>query len=102
MVTADEERNRALVIEAFNTVFNKRDYSAAERSWSPAYIQYSAHIEPGREGRFELIRASPEELRYEHQLVLAGGDYVMLHRRFSGHNMYGRAPHASICMKRPA
>lgn len=61
-MTADDERNRA-VIEVFNTLFNERDHSAAERFWSPACIQYSAHIEPGREGLFELIRASPEELR---------------------------------------
>jgi predicted SnoaL-like aldol condensation-catalyzing enzyme len=83
-MTEDDERNKALVIEAFDTLFNKRDYAATERFWSPAYIQHSAHIEPGREGLFELIKAAPAEQRYEHQLVLAGGDYVMLHGRFSG------------------
>jgi len=45
-----QERNKALVLEAFDTLFNKRDYVAAERSWSPKYIQHSAHIAPGREG----------------------------------------------------
>jgi hypothetical protein len=30
-VNEDEERNKALVIEAFDAVFNKRDYAAAER-----------------------------------------------------------------------
>jgi len=33
-------------------LFNKRDYIAAERFWSPNYIQHSAHIPPGREGLF--------------------------------------------------
>jgi predicted SnoaL-like aldol condensation-catalyzing enzyme len=45
-----QERNKALVLEAFDTLFNKRDYVAAERYWSPKYVQHSAHIAPGREG----------------------------------------------------
>jgi predicted SnoaL-like aldol condensation-catalyzing enzyme len=44
------EQNKALVLEAFDTLFNKRDYAIAERFWSPDYIQHSAHIAPGREG----------------------------------------------------
>jgi predicted SnoaL-like aldol condensation-catalyzing enzyme len=38
-----ESKNKALVLEAFNMLFNKRDYAAAERFWSPNYIQHSAH-----------------------------------------------------------
>jgi predicted SnoaL-like aldol condensation-catalyzing enzyme len=79
-----QERNKALVLEAFDTLFNKRDYEAATRFWSDTYIQHSAHIEPGREGLFNLIRSAPDTLRYEHQLILAEGDYVILHGRFSG------------------
>jgi len=33
-----ESSNKALVLEAFDTLFNKRDYVAAERYWSPDYI----------------------------------------------------------------
>jgi predicted SnoaL-like aldol condensation-catalyzing enzyme len=80
-----QEKNKALVLEAFDTLFNKRDYVAAERFWSPNYIQHSAHIEPGREGLFNLIRSAPDTLRYEHQLIVAEGDYVIVHGRFSGH-----------------
>jgi len=43
-----ESKNKALVLEAFDTLFNKRDYAAAERFWSPDYIQHSAHIAPVR------------------------------------------------------
>ena len=80
-----QERNKALVLEAFDTLFNNRDYVAAERFWSPNYIQHSAHIEPGRDGLFNLIRSAPNTLRYEHQLIVAEGDYVIVHGRFSGH-----------------
>jgi predicted SnoaL-like aldol condensation-catalyzing enzyme len=86
MITAKTtaEQNKALVLEAFNTLFNKRDYDAASRFWSDTYIQHSAHIEPGRDGLFNLIRNAPDILRYEHQLIVAEGDYVIVHGRFSG------------------
>jgi predicted SnoaL-like aldol condensation-catalyzing enzyme len=79
-----QEKNKALVLEAFDTLFNKRAYETAERYWSPNYIQHSAHIEPGREGLFNLIRNTPDTLHYEHQLIVAEGDYVIVHGRFSG------------------
>jgi predicted SnoaL-like aldol condensation-catalyzing enzyme len=80
-----ESQNEALVLAAFDTLFNKRDYAAAERFWSPNYIQHSAHIPPGREGLFNLIRSLPRTLKYEHRLIMADGDFVIVHGRYSGH-----------------
>jgi predicted SnoaL-like aldol condensation-catalyzing enzyme len=79
-----ESKNKALVLEAFDTLFNKRDYEAAERYWSPNYIQHSAHIPPGRDGLFNLVKGIPPTLRYESGTVVAEGDFVILHGRFSG------------------
>ena len=84
MTKTTPEQNKALVLEAFDTLFNKRDYEAAAPFWSENYIQHSAHIEPGRDGLFDLIRSAPDTLRYEHQLILAEGDYVIVHGRFTG------------------
>jgi predicted SnoaL-like aldol condensation-catalyzing enzyme len=84
MVKTTAEDNKRLVLEAFDTLFNKRDYAAAEPLWSPNYIQHSAHIEPGREGLFRLIRSLPPTLKYESDRIVAEGDYVILHGRFSG------------------
>ena len=78
------EQNKALVLEAFDTLFNQRDYDAAERFWSERYIQHSAHIAPGRDGLFNLIRTLLATLKYENQLIVAEGDYVIAHGRFSG------------------
>ena len=80
-----EATNKTLVLEAFDALFNKRDYAAAERYWSPQYIQHSAHIAPGRAGLFDLIKSLPATLRYEHGAILAEGDLVIVHGRFSGH-----------------
>jgi predicted SnoaL-like aldol condensation-catalyzing enzyme len=79
-----EEKNKAFVLEAFETLFVKRDYAAAERFWAPNYIQHSAHIPPGREGLFNMIKGLPDGFPYENGLTVANGDYVMLHGRFSG------------------
>jgi predicted SnoaL-like aldol condensation-catalyzing enzyme len=84
MNQTSQEKNKALVLEAFETLFNKRDYVAAERFWSPNYIQHSAHIAPGREGLFNLVKGLPQTLRYEPGLIVAEGDFVILHGRFSG------------------
>ena len=79
-----QEKNKALVLEAFDTLFNRRDYAAAERFWSPGYIQHSAHIAPGREGLFDLVRSLPTTLRYEPGVIVADGELVIVHGRFSG------------------
>jgi predicted SnoaL-like aldol condensation-catalyzing enzyme len=84
MAKTTPEQNKALVLEAFDLLFNKRDYADAEPFWSDRYIQHSAHIAPGRDGLFNLVRSLPETLRYENQLIVAEGDYVIAHGRFSG------------------
>jgi predicted SnoaL-like aldol condensation-catalyzing enzyme len=78
------EQNKVLVLKAFDTLFNKRDYAAAEPFWSPAYIQHSAHIAPGREGLFDLVQSLPPTLKYEAGTIVAEGDFVIVHGRFSG------------------
>ena len=83
MSDSNAEKNKVIVLKAFDTLFNKRDYTEAERFWSPNYIQHSAHIEPGRDGLFNLIKAAPPSLKYEHGVILAEGDYVIVHGRFS-------------------
>lgn len=77
------EQNKALVLEAFDAAFNKREDNAYERYWSPNYIQHSAHIPPEREGLKGLIAATPPDMKYEHGLIMSEGDFVMVHGRFS-------------------
>jgi predicted SnoaL-like aldol condensation-catalyzing enzyme len=84
MPTTTLEQNKALVTEAFDILFNQRDYAAAERFWSPDYIQHSAHIAPGREGLFDLIKSLPPTLKYEAGTIVAEGELVIVHGRFSG------------------
>jgi len=78
------EQNKRLVLEAFDTLFNKRDYAAAQKLWSPHYVQHSAHIEPGRDGLFNLVKTLPPTLRYEPGAIVGDGDFVIAHGRYSG------------------
>jgi predicted SnoaL-like aldol condensation-catalyzing enzyme len=79
--------NKQLVLQAFDALFNQRDYAAAEYFWSPNYIQHSAHIAPGRDGLFNLTRSLPSTLKHEPGFVVAEGDFVFLHGRFSGQGL---------------
>jgi predicted SnoaL-like aldol condensation-catalyzing enzyme len=77
-----EARNKALVLEAFDALFNRRDFETAARHWSPDYIQHSAEIGPGLNGLIDLVRSVHR--RYESSVAVAEGEYVMVHGRFSG------------------
>jgi predicted SnoaL-like aldol condensation-catalyzing enzyme len=90
------EETKVFLLEAFDTLFNRRDLDAATRFWSKDYIQHSAHIPPGRDGLFNLVRSTPPTLRYENDLILVDGDDAMMHGRFTGN---GR-PRAWIAVDR--
>jgi predicted SnoaL-like aldol condensation-catalyzing enzyme len=79
-----QEKNKALVLKAFDTLFNKRDYAAALRFWSPKDMHHSAHIGPGREGLFRLVESLPSTLRYEPGTIIADEEFVIVHGRYSG------------------
>ena len=82
MDNSKAENNKTIVLEAFDALFNKRDYVAAERFWSPNYIQHSSHIEPGRDGLFNLVKSTPPTLKYEPGVIVAEGDFVIIHGRY--------------------
>jgi predicted SnoaL-like aldol condensation-catalyzing enzyme len=84
MTQTIEDKNKAIALEAFEALFNRRDFEAAEKFWAPDYIQHSAHIPPGREGLFDLVRAAPPTMRYENGAIVANGNLLMMHGRFSG------------------
>jgi hypothetical protein len=58
MSNSSSERNKAIVLEAFETLFNK----------------HSAHIPAGRDGLLGLIKSLPPTLRYEPGVILAERD----------------------------
>ena len=73
MTTAQEERNTAFVLEALDTLFNRKDYNRAAQFWADDYIQHSRHVPAGRDGLFGLVASMPG-LRFEYDRVAANGD----------------------------
>jgi hypothetical protein len=45
MTKTTPEQNKAPVLKAFDTLFNKRDYTVAAAFWSDTYIQHSKRSE---------------------------------------------------------
>ncbi len=84
MSTDQEGQHCQLVLEAFDTLFNRHDFEAAERYWSPNYLQHSAVIPPGRHGLFAHVAALPTTVKYEHHVIAANRDFVLVHGRFFG------------------
>jgi predicted SnoaL-like aldol condensation-catalyzing enzyme len=77
-------QNKALVLGAFDALFNHKNFAAAETLWAEEYIQHSSLIAPGREGLFALVRNGPDTMHYENNLIMCEGDTLILHGRFSG------------------
>ena len=84
MSVTSETTNKALVLVAFDTLFNKRDFRAAEQYWSPDLVLHGAHIGPGREGLFDFVTAAPQSLKYEPGMIVAAADLVVVYGRLSG------------------
>jgi predicted SnoaL-like aldol condensation-catalyzing enzyme len=80
-----EERNRAIVRNAFEALFNQRDFVVAEAFFSPNYVQHSAHIPPGRDGLLELVKSFPSTHQREMGVIVAEGDFVMAQGRLWGY-----------------
>lgn len=80
MAKTKPDQQKTIVLEVFNTLFNKRNHATTERFWSPNYIQHSAHIASGREGLFDLIESIPPRLKYEPETIVAEGDFVIVCR----------------------
>ena len=82
MSRTKQEKNKALVLEAFDTLFNKRDHVAAERYWSLTTFSIALRSRPVV-GLFNLINSLPPTFNYEPGTIVAEADLVIVHGRFS-------------------
>ncbi|WP_202905342.1 nuclear transport factor 2 family protein [Luteimonas abyssi] len=77
-------RNRALVLDAMTSLFQRRDASAVERLYAPGYIQHNPDIPQGRDALRALVADLPETVHYEPGLIVAEGAFVAIHGRIRG------------------
>lgn len=85
-VVADDKplRNKALVLEAMTTLFQRHDASAVERLYTPNYIQHNPNIPQGRDALKGLVANISKDVYYEPGLMVAEGDLVAIHGRIRG------------------
>jgi predicted SnoaL-like aldol condensation-catalyzing enzyme len=76
--------NKALVLKALTGVFNDRDFSLFDQIFAPDYIQHNPTVAAGRAGLKEIAPHLSPELRYAPGIIVAEGDYVMVHGRYIG------------------
>jgi predicted SnoaL-like aldol condensation-catalyzing enzyme len=78
------QRNKALVLEAMTSLFQRHDASAVERLYAPDYIQHNPGIPQGREALVALVADLSQAVFYEPGLIVAEGDLVAIHGRIRG------------------
>ncbi len=79
-----QDANKALVKRAMNDLFVKRDTTAVSRYWGDPYLQHNPTIADGAADLPKIIKSLPGTFRYEPGLVMADGDMVMIHGRYTG------------------
>jgi len=79
-----QEKNKALVFEAFDTLFNNVTTHRPSATGPLTTFSTALISQPGRDGLFNLIKSMPPTLKYEPGTIVAEGDFVIVHGRFSG------------------
>jgi predicted SnoaL-like aldol condensation-catalyzing enzyme len=83
-VTDKTSRNKALIVEVLTEAYAKRDFTALERWFSSDYVQHNPYIPAKLAGLRGFVESLPKDRRYEPGMIVAEGDLVMVHGRYSG------------------
>jgi predicted SnoaL-like aldol condensation-catalyzing enzyme len=78
------EANKTLVLEGLKGVFIERDPAVIDRLFSPDYRQHNPQIPNGPAAIKALLGNLSRDFKYEPGLVMADGDYVSIHGRYTG------------------
>lgn len=84
--TADDRphRNRALVLDAMTSLFQRHDASVVERLYADDYIQRNPNIPQGRDALQGFVETLSPSVHYEPGRIIAEGDLVAIHGRIRG------------------
>lgn len=77
-------RNRALVLDAMTSLFQRHDVTAVERLYTEDYIQHNPNIPQGRDALRGIVATLSPSVHYEPGLVIAEGNLVAIHGRIRG------------------
>ena len=78
------EANKALVLAGIKGTFIDRDPTVLDRLFSDGYRQHNPLIANGTAAIKAIIAGLSPEFKYEPGLLVADGEYVMIHGRYTG------------------
>ena len=81
---AAEQTPKEIVTEALTALFVNGDASAIEAYWAKDYIQHNPMFPSGRDVLTGLVGSMPENFKYEMGMIIAEGDLVAVHGRYTG------------------
>jgi predicted SnoaL-like aldol condensation-catalyzing enzyme len=77
-------RNKALVLDAMTSLFQRHDAATVGRLYTKDYIQHNPDIPQGRDALQQLVSNLPKDVYYEPGLIVAQDDLVAIHGRIRG------------------
>jgi predicted SnoaL-like aldol condensation-catalyzing enzyme len=80
----DKSTNKEVVVAAMTGLFIARDVSVIDKYWSPSYTQHNPLVPNGSEVLKGFVPGMGSSFKYEPGMVIAEGDYVMMHGRYTG------------------
>ena len=78
------EANKALVLAGIKGAFIDRDPAVLDRLFSSDYQQHNPLIANGTAAIKAIIAGLSPDFKYEPGLVVADGEYVIIHGRYTG------------------
>lgn len=78
------EHNKVLVLAGIKGVFVDRDPTVLDRLFGDDYRQHNPSIPNGTAAIKAVLKNLPPNFSYQPGLVVADGDYVMVHGRYVG------------------
>ena len=78
------EDNKALVLAGITGVFIDRDPTTLDRLFSDDYRQHNPQIPNGTAAIKSVLQNLSPDFKYQPGVVVADGDYVMVHGRYVG------------------
>lgn len=82
--SAFAQTNKEIVVAGMTGLFITRDASVIDKYWSPRYIQHNPLVPNGSDVLKGFVSSFAPGFKYEPGMVVAEGDLVMMHGRYTG------------------
>jgi predicted SnoaL-like aldol condensation-catalyzing enzyme len=79
-----QQSNKDFVVNAVTELFSNKDLTAIDRYWADSYLQRNPGLPSTSAVLKEALRDMPADMTYEIGMVIAEGDLVAIHGRYTG------------------